>query len=674
MGIYLRKTLIIIVFLSLPVFSFSKIIKVGIYLKQKKVFVSSTEKIKIYRGKRRIATIQPNSEVFFWVKQGVVSKRAKNSEWYIQVGVFKRDKSIKNCAKLLAKITDLDPVIERNRRGLYVVKLGPFSSLSDATALKDSLKMGGFPDVFIISNNLKKSKTKIYLIDNEYNKKFISYSKIVLKSKAFIKVNDVRYRGIIEIVPYGGKMNVINVVDVEDYLKGVVPAEMSPALYPDIEALKAQAVAARTYVFYNLGQFKDMGFDICATQSCQVYKGVDIENDLSSEAVDETAGEVILFNGKPINAMFTAYCGGHTEDVEKVFGGNPVPYLKGVKCEGEGSFPHKTISAKKVLEPVSSPYISRPYLAIAVLMSKGLLTAGELGGLNEDWGKGFARAYIDRVLLYLGIDLKEIPLKSSRLNDIGEYLALQLFNTQSIKPLFESGLITQDLPEIAAKKIDVLALAYSLLKTFEKIDYYNLDFLIVDRDFLFGLEDPEFLFINQGRVELSVPVATIRVGDRLRIIYDKNNIPLAITIVTPESQSGVIDSFLSGYFWYKFLTIEELNDRGKKFGFNRPITDIDIVEKTANGRVVVIRVKSGNYSRLYKGLKVRWFFGVKENKFVLYKRFDNGKLKGVYLVGNAWGHGVGMCQIGAFGLATKGWDYKKILKHYYTGVEIKEVY
>ncbi len=671
MGLNFKKsTFVLIIFIS-SIFCFSRNIRVGIFLKQKKVYVSSTARILVYKGKRRIAVIPPNSRVFFWVKQARVSKKLKNGGWYIQVGVFKRDKSIQNCIRLLAKVTDMEPVIEKSKKGLYIVKLGPFDNLNEASALRDSLKMGDFPDVYIVSTSKRKSRTKIYLIDAEYNKRFLSHSSITLKSKSLIKVNGTRYRGVIEIVPYGGKMNVINLLDVEDYLKGVVPAEMSPRLYPNIEALKAQAVAARTYVYYNLRQFKQMGFDICATQSCQVYKGYDAESDLSSQAVDETAGEIIVYNGNPINAMFTAYCGGHTEDFEKIFGGNPVPYLKGVKCEGEGSFPHKTVSAKMVLEPVSTPYVSRPYLAIAVLMSKGLLNLNEVDGLNEYWGRGFAQAYLDRIFKYLGVEIKEIPLKSSKLSDIGEYLAVQLFNTQSLKPLFESQLITQDLPGIDAKKIDIFGIAYSVLKTFEKIEYYNLDFLIVDTDFLFGLEDPEFLFINQGRVELSVPVATVRVGDRIRVIYDKNNIPLAITIVTPESQQGVVDSFLSGYFWYKFLTIDELNERGKKFGFRKPITDIEIAEKTGTGRVVKIRVKSGKFSRVYRGLKVRWFFGVKENKFELYKRYDeNGRLKGVYLAGNAWGHGVGMCQIGAFGLAVKGWDYKKILKHYYTGVKI----
>ncbi len=649
----------------------AKTIKVGIFLKKKKVFVSSSSSIKVFSGSKRVAIIPANSKVFFWIrKRG--RKKVKSSGWYIQVGVFRKESSVEKAKAILSGITDFKPIIEKTKKGLFVVRLGPFETLAEASALRDSLKMGAFPDVFLVSKTSgASSSSSIYLIDSLYNKIFVSHKEVVLKSKNFIKVNGSRYRGFIKILAYNGKLNVINVVDVEDYLRGVVPAEMGPKFYPNIEALKAQAVAARTYVYFNLGQFKRMGFDICATQSCQVYKGFDAERYLSSEAVDQTAGEIMVYDGKPINAMFTAYCGGHTEDVEKIFGGSPVPYLKGVKCDGEGSFPHKTISARKSVSSCSTPYVSRPYLAIAVLMAKGLLNENELEDLNGYWGKGFAQAYLDRVLKYLGIDVKEIPLKSSMLSDIGEYLAIQIFDTQSLKPLFESELITQDLPKVNARKIDVLGIAYSVLKHFEGIDYYGLDFMIVDKEFLFGLEDPEFIFINQGKVEISVPVATIRVGDRIRVIYNSNNIPLAIEIVTPESQQGITDSFLSGYFWYKFLTIDKLNERARKFGFRKKVKDIEILEKTDTGRVVKIKVKNGSYYKIYSGLKVRWFFKVKENKFELYKRKDkNGNLKGVYLVGKAWGHGVGMCQIGAFGLALKGWDYRKILKHYYTGVEI----
>ena len=87
-----------------------------------------------------------------------------------------------------------------------------------------------------------------------------------------------------------GLLNVVNELPVDDYLRGVVPREMGPAIFDEIEALKAQAVAARTYTIRNLGGFTAEGFDICATPRCQVYGGMSVEHPLSDRAVAETSG------------------------------------------------------------------------------------------------------------------------------------------------------------------------------------------------------------------------------------------------------------------------------------------------------------------------------------------------------------------------------------------------
>src|SRR6185436_1522233 len=124
----------------------------------------------------------------------------------------------------------------------------------------------------------------------------------------------------------------VNVLNVEDYLKGVVPKEMGPTIYPELEALKAQAVAARTYLEANRGQFAEDGFDICDSARCQVYGGLSAEHPLSDFSVDQTAGVIATYEGHPINALYTATCGGHTEDLKNVFREMEGPYLKGVEC------------------------------------------------------------------------------------------------------------------------------------------------------------------------------------------------------------------------------------------------------------------------------------------------------------------------------------------------------
>src|SRR5262249_42056820 len=135
-----------------------------------------------------------------------------------------------------------------------------------------------------------------------------------------IRVQGHRYRGrILVYLNDRGTLNLIDELPLEDYLRGVVPSEMGPEQYRQIEALKAQAVAARTYALRNLGEFAREGYDICATPRCQVYGGMDAEHALSDRAVAETAGQVLLYHGELVDALYSSTCGGHTEDARVMF-------------------------------------------------------------------------------------------------------------------------------------------------------------------------------------------------------------------------------------------------------------------------------------------------------------------------------------------------------------------
>ena len=134
-----------------------------------------------------------------------------------------------------------------------------------------------------------------------------------------------RYRGGFEYTCSNGGIQVVNVVDLEDYVKGVVPHEMNGS-WP-LEALKAQAVCARTFACRST-KHASYGFDVCATIDCQVYNGVSTSTDLSDRAVEETAGECLWYDGELIEAVYHSSDGGATEDAENVWGGE-VPYLLG---------------------------------------------------------------------------------------------------------------------------------------------------------------------------------------------------------------------------------------------------------------------------------------------------------------------------------------------------------
>jgi len=135
------------------------------------------------------------------------------------------------------------------------------------------------------------------------------------------------YRFIIRVVVSGGSLTVVNVVPIEQYLYGVVPGEM-PSNWP-MEALKAQAVAARTYAFRCLGQYPSLPFDVYDTTMDQVFGGTESEVASTTRAVQETQGMLCAYNGTPIKAYYHAASGGWTAEGEDVFRGD-LPYCRPV--------------------------------------------------------------------------------------------------------------------------------------------------------------------------------------------------------------------------------------------------------------------------------------------------------------------------------------------------------
>jgi stage II sporulation protein D len=167
-------------------------------------------------------------------------------------------------------------------------------------------------------------KTKHLIIQPKHNQPFA--------------INDnQKYRGGLELIINSGSrtMTVINNVSMETYLAGVVASEMPS--YWEMEALKAQAIAARTYCLYIKTKFgKNRNWDVKTTQANQVYKGVNAETVRTNDAVNSTCGMVLCCQQEsgdcePFPAYYSSACGGHTEDSENVFG-DKFESLKGVNC------------------------------------------------------------------------------------------------------------------------------------------------------------------------------------------------------------------------------------------------------------------------------------------------------------------------------------------------------
>ncbi|UCF36773.1 MAG: SpoIID/LytB domain-containing protein [Acidobacteriota bacterium] len=145
-----------------------------------------------------------------------------------------------------------------------------------------------------------------------------------------LALNGRPYRGIFEVFvnPVGVPV-IVNEVEVEQYLRSVVPRELGPKKFPEVEALKAQAVAARTFAVAGLGTWVRYGFDLYRDSRSQVYDGIATEIGLSDEAIAETDREVAIYEGEPILALYSSTCGGETEDFSLIFKGGPISYLKG---------------------------------------------------------------------------------------------------------------------------------------------------------------------------------------------------------------------------------------------------------------------------------------------------------------------------------------------------------
>ena len=126
----------------------------------------------------------------------------------------------------------------------------------------------------------------------------------------------------------GDDITVVNVVSMDDYIKGVIPYEMSPS-WP-IEALKAQALCAKSYAVTCIGKHNSQGFDLCNTTDCQVYYGTKTATDNSDSAVEAVSGLYVLYNGEVAETYYHASSGGWTEDAKNIWG-TDIPYLKAVE-------------------------------------------------------------------------------------------------------------------------------------------------------------------------------------------------------------------------------------------------------------------------------------------------------------------------------------------------------
>ncbi len=198
------------------------------------------------------------------------------------------------------KIGSSTVAIVKDGAGKQIGELTPMSSLSAKTK----------GNKIAIAHSVKGTELTIEPTENGY-----------------VWIGDRWYRGKTRLIREGNTITAVNHVDLEHYLYSVVGAE-AVSTWP-IEALKAQAVAARSYALYKRSTGANSIYDVDTTVNTQVYKGLDTEYTTTHEAVDSTLGQIMTYDNQVILAAFHSSSGGYTENVEDVWS-SPLPYLRAV--------------------------------------------------------------------------------------------------------------------------------------------------------------------------------------------------------------------------------------------------------------------------------------------------------------------------------------------------------
>ncbi len=191
--------------------------------------------------------------------------------------------------------------------------------------------------------NCYENDGKIILNINDQNFDGQKFVLVSAESDEIIKVNGKRFRGKIQISSSGSSIEIINIIGLEDYVKGVLAKEMPVGKNGEnFEALKALAVCVRTYAIQKMKDGK-LYFDIYPDTRDQVYGGLDAEKPISNLAVEETKNLILKFDGTVTKVFYHSTCGGYTESSANVFTKEQIPYLVSIK---DGDEPNCKISPR----------------------------------------------------------------------------------------------------------------------------------------------------------------------------------------------------------------------------------------------------------------------------------------------------------------------------------------
>ena len=654
------------------------------------------------RAGKPLLKLAPDEKLRLWWDSRGLSD--PTSEYRIQVG---RPHTAAEAAALIKRLKGLGEVPDQVKvpdADTWRVLTGHFPEAREAEPVLQKLQDLGFDELWVASEPRGAAPRKgraLYAITERYERRALPLGGVWLKPAGELTAlqGKGRYRGKVEIFPNAqGRLTVVNTLDLETYLRGVVPKEMGAWEFPSLEALKAQAVAARTYAVANRGKRAADGFDMGDTVADQVYGGRDGEQSLTDRAIQETEGLFATYGGKPILALFMANCGGHTVDVAQVFGGE-APYLKAASCYPATPLTLPFASGVPVPSEAQQPWLSWDLLRLAA------------GILPADWlrGERMARpataadlaAPVRALQQRLGIDpapLGEGPLVlalaralgfhqvvegQERPQDAAYFLPpgasvddrlLAAFLTR--RGLVPAALWADPGPLTLRQALGVLGRLWNDLDPFLPGE----GSLLLDRQVRRKRGGPEPLPLAptlvlaeeapDGSLRL-VQQADIQVGDRLKWISAEDG-AAAVLVRRLDPDGAAWDRYNPTAHWrvdYAEADLLALVRRRIKVSGIRELK----AQYNGEGRVLDLNlIDSLGASHRVRGMHIRGLLGLKDNVF-RWITVGRGAKRHWVFYGRGWGHGVGLCQTGAYGMALEGATFDQILKHYYPGIELRRV-
>jgi len=448
-----------------------------------------------------------------------------------------------------------------------------------------------------------------------------------------IEIENRTYRGAIEV--FGNSRNsftVVNDLPLEEYLLGVVPNELSPGTYGQLEALKAQAVAARTYVLRNMGQYKSEGYDICATDACQVYFGAGTEDPLASRAVTETHAVIATYDDKPINALYSSTCGGRTENAENIFD-ERVPYLVSTICEYKHPQPLPFSSSR-----------SFPDWKDAVLTVAGVSNYTEARRFMSIAGQG------------------EPP--SAETGALATFIRESFYptvqTTSDLSFITEQGILSADgsLParEVLFRLIEKKGAFEWQQGVLIFWDGQTMKLLVNGQPKEFKLSPDAPIYQRIGDERLALRQGSWIGGELMEFRAVDDAIQMLVYRINFANPAA--DRYSRLALWQVHKTRQELEAAFKPLSIGL-LQDMRVIERGPSQRPVSTEVVGSTGRRTVRALRLRTLLGLRDSLF----SFDIER--------NSPGEIIGMT---FYGMALDGATYEEILKKYYKGIELKKIY